>query len=86
MAANISRTTAVNAAIFSPEMICSAVTPLTNPPNVATPIAPPTCRAALSTAEAVPDRVRSTLDRMAVVWRRSESRARKPDHRPTRRR
>jgi hypothetical protein len=63
----IRRAAAVNAAIFNPKMIRSAVTPLTKAPNAATPIAPPTCRAALSTAEAVPDLARSTLDNIAVV-------------------
>ena len=63
----IRRAAAVNAAIFNPEMIRSAVTPLTKAPNAATPIAPPTCRAALSTAEAVPDLARSTLEKIAVV-------------------
>ena len=63
----IRRAAAVNAAIFNPEIIRSAVTPLTKAPNAATPIAPPTCRAALSTAEAVPDLARSTLDNIAVV-------------------
>src|ERR1700674_4835064 len=48
-------------------MICSFVTPLTKAPNAATPIAPPTCRAVFSTAEAVPDLPRSTLDKIAVV-------------------
>ena len=57
----INRAAAVNAAIFSPEVICSAALPLIKAPNAATPIAPPTCRAALSTAEATPDLARSTL-------------------------
>ena len=43
------------------------MTPLTKAPNAATPIAPPTCRAELSTAEAVPDLARSTVDKIAVV-------------------
>jgi hypothetical protein len=51
-------------------MICSAVTPLTNAPNAATPIAPPTWQAALSTAEAVPDLAGSTLvfARQCIDW------------------
>jgi len=50
----INRAVALKAAVFSPEMICSAVILLTKAPKDATPIAPPTCRAALSTAEATP--------------------------------
>jgi hypothetical protein len=67
MVAIIRRAADVNAAIFNPEMIRSAVTPLTKAPNAATPIAPPTCRAEFSTADAVPDLARSTVDNIAVV-------------------
>jgi hypothetical protein len=44
------------AAVLSPEVICGAE-PLEKAPKTATPTAPPACRAALSMAEAVPERL-----------------------------
>src|SRR6202045_1838503 len=66
-AAIIRRAVAVRATLLCPETICSAVTPCTQAPNAATPIAPPPCLAAFRTAEAVPELERSTLDKMTVA-------------------
>src|ERR1700736_6584571 len=56
-----------SAATLRPERIWWPASPLARAPNTATPIAPPACRAAFNTADAVPDQMRSTEDRIAVV-------------------
>jgi len=73
-AAAISSVAATSAAARNPPTMC-ALAPPVNAPNSATPIAPAAWRAALSTAEAMPERSCDTLASTAVVIERLAERS-----------